>query len=68
MVLKWTSVDEIAELLHDGQPDRDPLGVRFTELRDLIMALPGFEDDPAHLNEKILEAVQMAWFEEFKAD
>ena len=42
----------------------DPKTVRFTQLRDLIMALPDFDDDPARCGERILEAVQQAWIEE----
>lgn len=68
MALKWQDADEIAELLHDNDPELDPLSVRFTDLRDRILALPEFEDDPARLNEKYLEAIQMAWYEEFKED
>jgi len=64
--LKWTDVEDIALLLHAQEPDTDPLTVRFTALRDKVLALPGFADDPAHVNEKILEAVQMAWYEEYQ--
>ncbi|MEX0942179.1 MAG: Fe-S cluster assembly protein IscX [Pseudomonadales bacterium] len=64
MALKWTDVNEIAIELADRHPDVDPLTVRFTDLRDWIMNLPDFDDDPAHCGEKILEAVQMAWIEE----
>jgi len=60
----WTEVDELGYRLSEAHPDRDPLSVRFTELRDLVLALPGFEGDPKGCNEKILEAVQMAWLEE----
>ena len=42
----------------------DPQYVRFTELRDWVMALPGFDDDPKHCGEKILEAIQQAWIDE----
>ena len=39
-------------------------GVNFVDLRDWVMALPDFEDDPKHCGEKILEAIQAAWIEE----
>ena len=48
------------------RPDTDPTAVRFTELREWVMALPGFDDDPKGSNEPKLEAIQMAWYEEFK--
>ncbi|MFM9958223.1 MAG: Fe-S cluster assembly protein IscX [Phycisphaerales bacterium] len=61
----WLDVDRIAEELADAHPARDPLSVRFTELRELVKALPGFVERPGHpVNEKILETIQMKWREE----
>ncbi|MCB1692415.1 MAG: Fe-S cluster assembly protein IscX [Pseudomonadales bacterium] len=64
MALKWTDVSEIAMELADTHPEVDPMTIRFTDLRDWVMALDDFDDDPAHCGEKILEAIQMAWLEE----
>ena len=64
MSLKWTDTLEIAIALCDAHPNIDPLTVRFTDLREWVMALPGFNDDPAHCGEKVLEAIQMAWIDE----
>lgn len=64
MSLKWTDTLEIAIALCDAHPDTDPLTVRFTDLRQWVMALSGFNDDPAHCGEKVLEAIQMAWIDE----
>jgi FeS assembly protein IscX len=64
MELKWTDVNEIAIELSELYPDVDPLTVRFTDLRSWVIALEGFNDDPAHSGEKVLEAIQMAWIEE----
>jgi FeS assembly protein IscX len=44
----------------------DPLDVRFTDLHKWVTELEEFEDDPSKSNEKILEAIQMAWYEEWK--
>jgi FeS assembly protein IscX len=61
----WLDVDRIAEELHTAHPGRDPLSVRFPELRDLVRKLPGFEEQPGHpVNERILETIQMRWLEE----
>lgn len=60
----WLDVDELGWRLAEAHPGRDPLTVRFTELRDLVLALPGFAGDPKGCNEKILEAIQAAWLEE----
>lgn len=62
--MKWTDTQRIAEELYDNHPDIDPKTIRFTQLRELILALPDFDDDPARSGEKILEAVQQAWIDE----
>jgi FeS assembly protein IscX len=64
MRLKWTDVREIAIALDEAYPDVDPQFVNFLDLRNWILALPGFDDDPAHSGEKVLEAIQMTWMEE----
>ncbi len=64
--MKWTDTIRIAEELADKYPEIDPLTVRFTDLHKWVMALDGFDDDPAHSGEKILEAIQMAWIEEVR--
>ena len=62
--MKWTDVNDIAIELCEAHPDVDPLTVRFTDLRDWVMILDGFDDDAARCGEKILEAIQMAWLDE----
>ena len=62
--MKWTDTADIAIALAEAHPDVDPLKVRFTDLREWVLALPGFSDDPARSGEKILEAIQMAWIDE----
>jgi FeS assembly protein IscX len=64
MKLDWTSVEEIGIRLHEKMPTVDPLTVRFTDLHKHVLALEGFVGDPKKSNEKILEAIQMAWLEE----
>jgi len=66
MDLKWNEAEEIALRLAESHPDTDPLTVRFTDLHAWIVALPDFKDDPKKSNEKILEAIQMAWHEEYQ--
>ena len=62
--MKWTDTQHIAEELFDRHPDIDPKTVRFTQLRQLILDLPEFDDDPQRCGERILEAVQQAWIDE----
>ncbi|MFI5396809.1 MAG: Fe-S cluster assembly protein IscX [Candidatus Binatia bacterium] len=66
MGLKWNDSEEIALQLIEDHPDVDPLAVRFTELRRWVTELTDFDDDPKASNEGKLEAIQMAWLEEYK--
>ncbi|HLG21225.1 MAG TPA: Fe-S cluster assembly protein IscX [Candidatus Manganitrophaceae bacterium] len=65
MKLGWRDSEEIALLLVEQHPETDPLTVRFTDLHKMVASLPGFADDPMKSNESILEAIQMAWHEEY---
>jgi FeS assembly protein IscX len=62
--MKWIDSQEIAIALAEKFPDVDPKTIRFTELREWVLGLPDFDDDPKHCGEKILEAIQMAWIGE----
>ena len=64
MGLRWTDVQDIAIELEDAHPEADVVNLRFTDLHRWVTELPGFEDDPNRSNEKILEAIQMAWIDE----
>jgi FeS assembly protein IscX len=64
MSLKWTDSLEIALALDEAHPDIDPAGVNFVDLRQWVIALDEFDDDPEHSGERILEAIQMHWIEE----
>lgn len=64
MELKWTDSRDIAIALDEAYPDVDPQYIRFTDLHTWICALEEFQDDPESSNEKILEAIQMAWMDE----
>ena len=64
--LTWTSTEDIAIGLMQAHPDVDPLTVRFTDLHRWVMELEGFTGDSKDSNEKKLEAIQMAWFEEWQ--
>ena len=60
-------IDTIAVQLAERQAGVDPLRVRFTELRRMVEALPGFAPDPDHpVNERILEEIQRLWIEELQ--
>jgi len=64
--VNWTDSEDIGIALADKFPDIDPLTVRFTDLRERVLALDDFDDDPKTSNESKLEAIQMAWYEEYK--
>lgn len=62
--MRWTDTRDIAILLEEHHPEADNVNLRFTDLRQWVLALPGFEGPPDGCNEKILEAIQSAWLEE----
>lgn len=66
MSLGWHDTQEIGLQLFEKFPDHNPLDVRFTDLHQWVTELDGFTDDPKKSNEKILEAIQMVWYEEWK--
>ena len=65
--MKWIDAEDIGIALVEKFPDVDPLTLRFTDLRERVLALETFDDDPKASNEPKLEAIQMAWLEEWKA-
>jgi FeS assembly protein IscX len=65
--MRWIDSEDIGIALDGKFPDEDPLAIRFTDLRQRVLELDGFADDPHASNEPKLEAIQMAWLEERKA-
>ena len=64
MRLRWNDVRDIAIALEETHPDADVVNLRFTDLWKWVQELPDFDDDPMRSNEKLLEAIQMAWLDE----
>lgn len=62
--MKWTDTFDLAIALSEAHPEVDPKRIRFTDLMNWVLELPGFDDDPKHCGEKILEAIQLAWIDE----
>jgi FeS assembly protein IscX len=65
--MDWYDAEDIGIALFDMFPEVDPLSVRFTDLMKMVLDLPDFDGDPARSNEARLEAIQMAWLEEYNA-
>ena len=64
--MKWTEVLEIAIQLAEAHPEVDPATVRFTDLHNMVVDVPEFDDDHSRGGEKVLEAIQQAWMDEVK--
>ncbi|MCE2927511.1 MAG: Fe-S cluster assembly protein IscX [Rickettsiales bacterium] len=62
--MRWLDIQQIAIRLEELYPDADNVNLRFTDLRQWVTSIPEFNDDPNGCNEKILEAIQMAWLDE----
>lgn len=65
MALAWSDSRELAISLAELYPEQDPAQIRFTDLRRMIIELDDFNDDPNHCGERVLEAVMMAWIDEY---
>jgi FeS assembly protein IscX len=66
MSLSWDDADEIAYRLAHAQPEIDPMSLRFIDLHKWIIELPEFDGDANASNESFLEAIQMAWYDEWR--
>jgi len=64
--MMWSDAEDIGIELQQAHPEIDPLTVRFTDLHKYVTELANFKDDPAQSNEGKLEAIQMAWYEEYQ--
>jgi FeS assembly protein IscX len=64
--LTWNHTEDIALSLYEAHPGVDPTHIRFTDLHQWITELPNFKDDPMASTEGKLEAIQMAWLEEYQ--
>lgn len=62
--MKWTDINDIAIELYEAHPDIDPTTIRFVDLHNWVVELPGFDDDHSRGGEKVLEAIQQAWINE----
>jgi FeS assembly protein IscX len=67
MSLRWDDAEDLGIALAEAHADVDPLSVRFTDLHRFVTALQEFADDPKGSSEAKLEAIQMAWLEEFRS-
>ena len=63
-MLKWVDTLDIAIELSDKYPDEDPQWINFVDLRNFVLNLEEFNDDPEKVNEKILESIQQNWIKE----
>ena len=64
MKITWSNILEIAIELSETYPELDPQWISFPDLHKKICNLKNFDDNPQNSNEKILEAIQMAWMDE----
>ncbi len=62
----WDDAEDLGIMLSEKYPNQNPLEVRFTDLHRRVIELPGFTDDPQRSTEGKLEAIQMAWYEEWQ--
>jgi FeS assembly protein IscX len=68
MPLTWQDSRAIGEELFEKFGELNPLTMRFTDMHKAVCELPDFADDPKKSNERILEAIQMAWYDEWQSE
>ena len=66
MKLDWLDVLDIAIELYEAYPDIDPQWISFPDLHKKVCDLDDFIGEPDKSNEKILEAIQSHWIEEYQ--
>lgn len=65
--LHWLDVARIVEELVERHDGVDPTTISFPRLKEFVLALPGFAEQPGHpCNERILEAIQQGWIDELE--
>ena len=64
--MKWADAEEIGLRLLEARPNVHPLHARFTDLHAWVLALEDFDDAPGASNEAVLEAIQMAWLQDYE--
>lgn len=65
--LFWDSAYAVAVALVEQYPKTDPELIGLVELAEMVENLPGFADDPALVNDRLLEEILFAWYEEINA-
>lgn len=66
--LYWESTYEIVLALQQTHPDVDLQQVGLHQLYQWIIGLPNFADDPALVNDGILNDILREWYEESISD
>jgi FeS assembly protein IscX len=66
MALTWDDTEDLALCLLEAHPGVNPLEVRFTDLHRWVTEIEAFSGDPMASSEGKLEAIQMAWLEEYE--
>ena len=62
--LYWDATYAIAMALIEKHPEQEIDKIGLEELAALVEALPGFNDDPAIVTDRILEDILIVWYEE----
>ena len=63
--LTWDNPYDVGILLSETHPELNPLEVQLADLQRYVLELPNFKDDGNRSSNSRLQAIQMAWHEEF---
>ncbi len=59
--MKWTDIEEIANLLVDTHPETNPDRVNFVDFVDMVIELPEFDDEEDACSEALFKEIRTAW-------
>lgn len=59
--LKWSQIKQVAQALVYYYPDVERLDCTREDVRQLVVALPEFQDDPSPPSDKTLDSILWQW-------
>lgn len=65
--LNWEASYAVALALIEEHPELNVEDVGYQQLLELVISLPGFDDNPELANEGLLDAILREWYEEVNA-
>ena len=59
--MKWTDIEEIAQLLVEAHPEVNPDRINFADFVNIVIELPEFDDEADGCSEALFKEIRTAW-------